>query len=87
MTRYYCVCVEVVCTMNTISFSVRGVSLTLLILAAVTKADLHASLAKPAPYFAGLGRLGRDLVRRPSGEETAGSRGLNGLLPPTLRSG
>jgi hypothetical protein len=87
MTRSNCVCVEVVCTMNTISFSIRGVSLTLLILAAMAKADLHASLAKPAPYVAGLGRLGRDLVRRPSGEETAGLRGLNGLLPPALRTG
>jgi hypothetical protein len=66
--------------MNTLSLSVRGVSLTLLILAAISYADMNANLATGAPHFTGLGRLGRDLVRRPSGEEIAGVGHLNGLL-------
>jgi hypothetical protein len=66
--------------MNTISLSVRGISLTLLILAAISYADLNANLAPAAPHFTGLGRLGRDLVRRPSGKEIGGVGHLNGLL-------
>jgi hypothetical protein len=66
--------------MNTISLSVRGSVLSLLILAAIGHADLDVRLAMPESQFAGLGRLGRDLVRRTSGEETAGLGHLNDLL-------
>lgn len=68
--------------MNKFSLSVRDVFLASLILAAIGHADLDASLATVQPHFAGLGRLGRDLVRRPSGEEVAGLRNRNDLLPP-----
>src|SRR5271170_2967982 len=57
-----------VCTMNDIVFGIRGLCLTLLILAAIAHADLHASIAGSGPHISGLGRLGRDLVRRENGE-------------------
>jgi hypothetical protein len=65
--------------MNEISLSIRGLILTLLIFAAIGHADLDASIATVQPHFAGLGRLGRDLVRRPSGEQIVGLRSLNDL--------
>jgi hypothetical protein len=55
-------------TMTTLPISLRGVGLTLLIAAAICHPDWGASVAARAPHFAGLGRLGRDLIRRNSGE-------------------
>lgn len=55
-------------TMTTLPLSLRGVGLTLLIAAAICHADWGVSVAAQAPHIAGLGRLGRDLVRRNSGE-------------------
>jgi hypothetical protein len=57
--------------MSTITLSVRSVGLALLILAAIGHADLNAGLPSSGPRFSGLGRLGRDLVRRTNGEEIA----------------
>jgi hypothetical protein len=78
-----------VCTMNTIPLSVRGVCLTLLILAAIGHADSSASRATSIPHLSGFGRLGRDLVRRAFGEETLAAREayLDSLLPPPMRKG
>jgi hypothetical protein len=67
--------------MSQISFSVRGIILTLSIIAAIGHSHPDTSLAAIQPHFSGLGRLGRDLVRRPGGEEVASSRHLNDLTP------
>jgi hypothetical protein len=73
-------------TMSKITLSVRSVGMALLILAAVGHADSNANLPASGPQFSGLGRLGRDLIRRTSSEETAGLRvDLDGLIP--ARSG
>jgi hypothetical protein len=53
-------------TMNTIFIGVRGLSLTLLILAAIGHADLHASVGGSGLHVSGLGRLGRDLAAHES---------------------
>ena len=52
--------------MNTIFIGVRGLSLTLLILAAIGHADLHASVGGSGLHVSGLGRLGRDLAAHES---------------------
>jgi hypothetical protein len=57
--------------MSTITLNVRSVGLALLILASIGRADLNAGLPGSGPHFSGLGRLGRDLVRRANGEEIA----------------
>jgi hypothetical protein len=55
-------------TMTTLPLSLRGIGLTFLIAAAICHTDWGASAAARAPHFAGLGRLGRDLVRRSNTE-------------------
>jgi hypothetical protein len=60
--------------MSTITLSVRSVGLALLTLAAIGHAELSAGLPSSGPHFSGLGRLGRDLVRRTNGEDVAGRR-------------
>ncbi len=55
-------------TMSNIFLGARGLSLALLILAAIGRADLHTSIAGSVPPISGLGRLGRDLVRRDNGD-------------------
>ncbi len=76
-------------TMNTLPLNVRGVGLALLILAAIGHADLTGSLAASGPHFSGLGRLGRDLIRRANGEEISGATDgdLNSWMPAQVRSG
>jgi hypothetical protein len=55
--------------MNKVSLGFRDVMLATLILAAIGHAHWAAILPVVQPHFAGLGRLGRDLIRRPTGEE------------------
>jgi hypothetical protein len=55
--------------MNDISLSLRSAVLILLTLAAIGHADSDARLATLQPRISGLGRLGRDLVRRTSADE------------------
>jgi len=74
--------------MNGIFIDIRGLSLTLLILAAIGHADLHASVAGSGLRVSGLGRLGRDLVRRENGETASriNEAPLKGpIRPPTAR--
>jgi hypothetical protein len=59
------------CTMSKIYLSFRGAVLTLLILATLGRAHLDQSLVTAHLSFPGLGRLGRDLVRRATSEEIA----------------
>ena len=59
-------------TMSNIFLGARGLSLALLILAAIGRADLHTSIAGSGPPISGLGRLGRDLVSRESGAAASG---------------
>jgi hypothetical protein len=51
-------------TMSNIFLGVRGLCLAILILAAIGRADLQTSIAGSGLPVSGLGRLGRDLVRR-----------------------
>jgi hypothetical protein len=57
--------------MSNIFHGVRGMSLTLLILAAIGHADFHGGITGSGLPVSGLGRLGRDLVRRESGDAAA----------------
>jgi hypothetical protein len=60
--------------MNEIFLRLRLVGLLLLALAAISHADAKASLAASEPHFAGLGRLGRDLIRRENTDDILGVR-------------
>lgn len=77
------------CTMNNIFLGVRGLSFTLLILAAIGHAELNASFVEPGLHVSGLGRLGRDLVGRENGEAASsiGDAHLKRLLRPPTVSG
>ena len=59
-------------TMSNIFLGLRGLTLALLILAAIARADLHTGIAGSGLPVSGLGRLGRDLVRRQNGETASG---------------
>jgi hypothetical protein len=72
--------------MNTLSLSIRSIALTLMIFVAVAQTELHETIADAGPHLAGLGRLGRDLVRRPSSVEAACLGALFRLSPLTLPS-
>jgi hypothetical protein len=50
--------------MNTIPLNVRGGSLALLILAAITHGHLETARTTTVSHICGLGRIGRDLDRR-----------------------
>ena len=74
--------------MNSILIGVRGLGLTLLILVAIGHADLQASVAGSGLHISGLGRLGRDLVRRESSEAVSSIREghLEDLMRPPSSS-
>jgi hypothetical protein len=71
-------------TMHEISHSLRLVGLLLLTLAAIGRADSNASLAGSEPHFAGLGRLGRDLIRRENTDDVSGLTGSIGPQAATI---
>jgi hypothetical protein len=75
--------------MNSIFIGVRGLGLTLLILVAIGHADLQASVAGSGHRISGLGRLGRDLVRRECSEAASSIRGghLEDLIRPPTSTG
>jgi hypothetical protein len=76
-------------TMSNVFLGVRGLSLALLILAAIGRADLHASIAGSGHAVSGLGRLGRDLVRREHGDAVSSineARANSRVRPPTTTS-
>lgn len=53
---------------NNIHLDVRGLLLGVLVLATVASGSLHGPIANGSPNTPGLGRLGRDLLRRVVGE-------------------
>jgi hypothetical protein len=61
-------------TMSNIFAGVRGLCLAILILAAIGRADLQTSIASPGLSVSGLGRLGRDLIRRENRDAAASPR-------------
>jgi hypothetical protein len=82
--------------MSNIFLGIRGLSLSLLILAAIGHADLYASIAGSGLPVSGLGRLGRDLVHREIGGSVStigdsvsiiGEISAQGRLRPPATSG
>jgi len=71
-------------TINDICLRFRLVGLLLLTLAAIGHADSKASLAASEPHFAGLGRLGRDLIRRETIDDILGAKGSVGTQAATM---
>jgi hypothetical protein len=55
--------------MKTIYHGIRGVCLAMLVIAALEHEAALSMRQQSTPHFAGLGRLGRDLARRASGDE------------------
>jgi hypothetical protein len=74
--------------MSNIFLGIRGLSLSLLILTAIGHAELYASIPGSGLPVAGLGRLGRDLVRRESSEAFSSIREghLEDLMRPPSSS-
>jgi hypothetical protein len=72
-------------TMSNIFLGVRGLCLAMLILAAIGRADLQTSIAGSGLPVSGLGRLGRDLVRREirDGASSPGETGAESPIRPT----
>ncbi len=57
--------------MNAMIFRARQMSLALLVVAVVDHGHLQADYSGATPQTSGLMRLGRDLMRRAGGEQTA----------------
>jgi hypothetical protein len=76
-------------TMRNIFLGVRGLCLALLILAAIGRANLHTSIAGSGYPVSGLGRLGRDLVRRENrdGASSPSESAESSIRPTTSISG